>query len=51
MRDVQADVEMNWVVSLVTKIRSLRSEYDIAPGEPVAIQLMTADESIQKTCN
>jgi len=44
--DVAAAQEMNWVIDLITEIRSLRNDLDIPAGTKVPLALVNAGEEI-----
>jgi valyl-tRNA synthetase len=44
----EADKELGWVVSLVSEIRSVRSEMNVPPGAKVPLVLVGASETIRR---
>ncbi|HIJ83667.1 MAG TPA: class I tRNA ligase family protein [Magnetococcales bacterium] len=38
--------EMDWVISLVTTVRTLRAELDLPPGKPLRMMVMGGDEAV-----
>ena len=38
--DAAAKAETDWVIRLVSRVRSLRAEYDIPAGEPLGVELL-----------
>jgi valyl-tRNA synthetase len=45
--DLEAEAEIGWVVDLVTAIRSVRAEMNIAPATAIALVLVTASAATQ----
>ncbi len=43
-RDAEAAAEIDWLVGLVTEVRSLRAEMNVPPGAQVPLSLVNADE-------
>jgi valyl-tRNA synthetase len=40
LADAAAKAEMDWVLRLISRVRSLRAEYDIPGGEPLGVELL-----------
>jgi valyl-tRNA synthetase len=38
--DEAASAELNWIVRLISRVRALRSEYDMAPSAQVALEIV-----------
>jgi valyl-tRNA synthetase len=45
--DAAAAAEMDWVVDLITEIRSIRAQFNVEPGKKIAIGLQGADEVVR----
>ncbi|WP_032113047.1 valine--tRNA ligase [Candidatus Paracaedibacter symbiosus] len=45
--DVSAQEEMNWLVELVSAIRSRRTEFNVPPGMPIPLQIFEATPELE----
>ena len=50
LEDEAAASEMNWVIELISNVRSTRAEMNVPAGARVPLVLVGADENVQKRC-
>ena len=51
LMDITADNEMNWVISIIENIRSVRSEMNVNAGAKIDLIILELDESKKATFN
>lgn len=45
--DTTAQTEMNWLVDLISEIRSRRTEFNVPPGAPIPLQIFDAPADVE----